>query len=356
MQKDNFRVLLVSALPPPEGGIATWTERYIEYCKANSISEEIVNIALSGDRALKINNRTNIMDEFKRTNRVLKDMRLKVKTSNSTVVHMNTSCGKLGIFRDYLCVREAYRKKIPIILHFHCNVENRIHGQVGLWALKKMIGMSSKILVLNSSSKNFIAPFSNSEPIIVPNFINCNFLVDEHQIRDEIKEVVFVGHVQVSKGCKEILESAKLLPNIHFTLIGPVADEIGSLTCPSNVSLLGPKSQEEVKQYLLNSDLYLFPSYTEGFSLSLTEAMATGLPAVATDVGANKDMLEDKGGAIIPVKNVNAILQAIISLSSVSVRKDISQWCIHKVMDNYLTETVMGKIIEIYSDVVEQSV
>lgn len=343
-----MKVLLVSALPPPAGGIATWTERYLEYCDGNDIHHGLVNIALSGDRGQKINDKTSIKDELIRTRRVLKDMRAKVKSTCATVVHMNTSCGPMGIFRDCLCVRVAYKKKIPVVLHFHCNVESRVRGRASIWALKKMTGMASKVLVLNSTSKQFVTPYSKEEPIIVPNFINDDFLVDEHKIRDEVNEVVFVGHVQVTKGSKEILEAATQLPNIHFTLIGPVADEIGSLPCPPNVSLVGAKTLEEVKKYLLDADLYLFPSYTEGFSLSLTEAMSTGLPAIATDVGANKDMLEEKGGTIIPVKDSKAIVNAIKSLSSISIRKEMSQWSIQKVRDNYLTETVMETIVDIY--------
>ena len=346
-----MRVLLVSALPPPEGGIATWTERYLEYCEGNNIPYDIVNIALSGDRAKNFTDQSSISDELVRTRRILKDIHAKVKCSNATVVHMNTSCGPMGIFRDYLCVRAAYRKRVPVVLHFHCNVEDRVHGRVALWALKKMTGMASKVLTLNSASKQFIATYSKDEPIIVPNFINDAFLVNEHLIREEVKEVVFVGHVQVTKGSKEILEAAAQLSDIHFTLIGPVADEIGSLPCPTNVSLVGPKTPEEVKQYLLNADLYLFPSYTEGFSVSLIEAMSTGLPAVATNVGANEDMLEGKGGTIISAGDTEAIIQAIKGLSPSSIRKEMSQWSIQKVRHNYLTETVMEKILDIYQGV-----
>ena len=49
------------------------------------------------------------------------------------------------------------------------------------------------------------------------------------------------------------------------------------------------------------------------------------------------------------MKNSEAIVQAIKGLSSSSVRKEMSKWSIQKVRNNYLTENVMGKIIDIYS-------
>lgn len=346
-----MKIMLVSALPPPAGGIAVWTERYLEYCKKWAINVELVNIALTGLRGKKINDRTSLVDEFTRTLRVLRDMNRKLDETNPSVVHMNTSCGPFGIFRDLLCVKAAKKRRVPIILHFHCNVENRVHGKAGMWALNKMIGMASKVLVLNSTSKSFVEPYSKTIPLIVPNFINGDFLTDDHIIRKEIREIVFVGHVQITKGCREILEVAAKMPDIHFTLIGPVADEIATIPCPDNVYLAGPKEPNEVKWYLQKADLFLLPSYTEGFSLSLTEAMSTGVPAIATDVGANKDMLEDKGGVIIPVRDADAIVKSIIELMDTNRRQQMSEWEIRKVRTYYLTETVMEQLINIYHSV-----
>lgn len=343
-----MKILLVSALPPPAGGIATWTERYLRYCRKRHIDISLVNIAVNGDRAVKINNRTNYLDELSRTKRIIKDMRSMLRSAKPSVVHINTSCASLGIFRDLLCVKEAKRAKVPIILHFHCDVASRIHGAARMFALKKMAGMSDKLLVLNSSSKEFVFSHSKIDPIVMPNFVDADYFSEQHEIKDRIREVVFVGHVQNAKGCREILGAAEKLPSIHFTLIGPVADEISMLACPANVSMVGAKTPEEVKSHLQNSDLYLFPSYAEGFSLSLTEAMASGLPVVATEVGANRDMIEDRGGILIPVMDENAIVSAIEEISSADKRKEMSSWNTEKAKSFYLTETVMSSLLEIY--------
>jgi len=345
-----MKILLVSALPPPEGGIAEWTTRYLRYCEEHQIDIGLVNIALSGARGAKFNDHTRVFDEISRTKRVLHDMHQQLNISKPSVVHMNTSCGPFGIFRDFLCVRIAYKRHTPVVLHFHCNIESWVHGKARIWALKKMTGMASKVLVLNSASKSFVEPYAKKPPVIVPNFISGDYCEKEHIIREIIREIVFVGHVQLTKGIREIYEAAVKLPDIHFTLVGPVADEIAILPCPKNISLVGSKNSSEVKQYLLMADLYLLPSYTEGFSLSLTEAMATGLPAIASDVGANRDMLEDKGGTIIPAKSFEAILQAINHLSAKETRQEMSKWNIQKVRDKYLTETVISKIIDIYKE------
>lgn len=344
-----MRILLVSATPPPAGGIATWTERYLQYCHNKNLNVSLVNTAVSGGRAKKIINKTNVLDEIARTRRILKDMRSQVKMSHPDVVHLNTSCGPLGIVRDMLCARIAYKKHIPIVTHFHCNIQDWIKGRIAFYALKQIVKMSDKLVVLNSQSKQYIRDLSSKDATVIPNFIDESFLEDKHLIRGKIEEVVFVGHVQIPKGIHEIMEAAKTLKDIHFTLVGPVADNILSLECPDNISMIGARDQKEVKEHLKNADVYLFPSYTEGFSLSLTEAMASGLPVIATDVGANRDMIEDKGGIIIRVKDAKAIVDAMNKLEPKEAREEMSAWVINKVKNNYTTATVMDSLLNLYS-------
>ena len=67
MKQNNLKILLVSPLPPPAGGIASWTQQYIDWSEKNNLSVEIVNTAVIGKRAEKINQKTKILDEIKRT-------------------------------------------------------------------------------------------------------------------------------------------------------------------------------------------------------------------------------------------------------------------------------------------------
>ena len=186
----------------------------------------------------------------------------------------------------------------------------------------------------------------------MPNFIKQGIVAENHVIREKIEKVIFVGHVQEAKGVREIYQVAKRLPEVHFTLIGPVNRKIQEMEGLPNVLLVGEQKTEKVFEYYQTADVYLFPSYTEGFSLSLLEAMACGLPCIATDVGANRDMLEEKGGIIVPAKNVDAIVDAFEKLEDRNVRKDISSWNIEKVKNNYTRTSVLDEIMDIYKRIV----
>ena len=110
----------------------------------------------------------------------------------------------------------------------------------------------------------------------------------------------------------------------------------------------GPMSHDNVIKEMDESDIFIFPTHSEGFSIALMEAMARGLPTVTTDVGANKDMIESGGGVITPVEDIEALSLGIKALSSKEVRASMSAWNVEKVKRNYTTSAVMKKIIHCY--------
>ena len=347
-----MKILLVSPLPPPEGGIATWTIGFSEYCKVRKETLSIVNTALTGKRNANFNNKRSLIDEIKRTVYILSHMKRELQKNDVDIVHINTSCSLFGIYRDFICLKKAYRCKIPVVLHCHCNIEDQIKWKYAQLIFRRMLKMATCVFVLNSRSEAYVQKISNIECKIIPNFIKQSIIVEKHSIRKKIEEVIFVGHVQETKGVREIYQVAKRLPEVHFTLVGPVGREIQEMEGLPNVLLVGEQKAEKVFEYYQTADVSLFPSYTEGFSLSLLEAMACGLPCIATDVGANGDMLEDKGGIIVPVKNVDAIIDAFEKLEDNNIRKDISNWNIEKVKNNYTRTSVLDEIMDIYNKMV----
>lgn len=342
-----MRVLLLSPLPPPEGGIATWTCKYQQYCAQRDVLLSIVNIAVSGTRGVQINTKKNLLDEYKRTRSILRDFKTAIRKSQPQVIHLNTSCSKFGIIRDYLCARVAKRKKIPLILQCHCHVPTQMRSKLSRFLLKRMSSLSRCVLTLNAPSNDYVNALVANKSVILPNFIERKAL-DQIAVREKAREILYVGHVQRTKGCVEILETAKRLPEYHFTLVGPVTKEIESLPCPKNVSLVGRKTNAEVMTYLAEADIFLFPSYSEGFSVSMLEAMAKGLPIVASDVGANRDMIEDKGGMIVPVKSVDALVDAIQQIQPFELRDQMSEWNRNKVKTAYMLDVVMDRLFHLY--------
>lgn len=348
-------ILLMTVLPPPEGGIATWTKHYLEYCNNNNIKVNIVNMTLVGKRKDNISNmRRSFRDEYKRTKNIFTELKKSLDKQKYGLVHYNSSCSKYGIIRDFIMIRKIHKYNMPIVFECHCNLEHELKTKVKRFFFSLIAKNVDLILVLNSKSEFIAKGLTSKKVIITSNFINNNSLDSARVIQSELKNIVYVGHIQREKGSFELIEVARHFKDIKFTLVGPVGNDIDVKKCPENMIFEGKKPPEEVKSYLQKADVFVFPSYTEGFSMSLLEAMASGLPVVATDVGANPDMIENYGGFLCAPQNVQGLISGIDKIKDQNTRKQMSRWNIEKVQNFYTVEKVLKKIFDEYERIMNK--
>jgi glycosyltransferase involved in cell wall biosynthesis len=89
-------------------------------------------------------------------------------------------------------------------------------------------------------------------------------------------------------------------------------DRAAALGISSRVRFVGGMPQAEVATWLQAADFAIQPSYFEAFGIAAAEAMATGLPVIATDVGGFRDYVEPGvTGDRVPAKDVDALAGAI---------------------------------------------
>ncbi len=358
MNYKHKRILLISPIPPPTGGIASWTIRYLKWAKTRELCVEVVNIALSGRRIGGNNEKRDIFDEIFRTIRILNNLRTRIRFFKPNIVHLNTSCGKYGIIRDYLCGIIVKLNGLQLVVHYRCNIRDQIGARIlQKLVLVKLSELADVNLVLNKSSSKYLDSISWKRSIILPNFIEAADIINEPKIINaNVQNIVFIGNVDKEKGVKEILEVAKYFPEIKFTLIGKVLLEIEPSQQSENVIFMGPVGNDEVINHLRSADIFLFPTYTEGFSNALLEAMAAGLPIITTPVGANEDMIEKSGGVLVQVANIHDIVTAITLLKSEELRERMSAWNTSKVKSFYNINSVMEKIIKIYDELLGKKI
>mgnify|MGYP004452406431 CR=1 FL=1 len=346
-----MRILLVSPLPPPSGGIARWTERYLEWCKGKH-QVIIVNTALCGERAGEAGKKRKLLDETKRAWHVIWETQKGVKRKPD-IVHINTSCSRFGIVRDWICMKLAYKKKIPVIVHCHCNISDQLGtGKMAIELFADMVKKAGKVLVLNNSSKYYVEKICPEKADLCPNFVVTDQIAPFHKINNQIEKIVYVGDVRLSKGSDDYYTLAQQNPKIEFVVVGSVTDEMSRIKKPKNIKTLGRMEKSGVEKQLSEADVFVFPSLTEGFSNALLEAMACGLPIITTDVGAAMDMIENQGGVVVPVHNVSAMQCALDDMQKAEIRKDMSEWNISKVKRCYEYNRVLESLFRIYEEII----
>ncbi|TAN67480.1 glycosyltransferase family 1 protein [Paraclostridium sordellii 8483] len=350
-----MKIVLVSPLPLPAGGIATWTKGYLASKQVESNNIDIVNTAVKGSR---VNNFTkkNLVDEISRFFLILKEMRKKLRLNNPDIVHLNTSCSKFGMIRDILCLSLVKRSKTKIVLHCHCDTNYMVKDKLSKFIFRKMCIKSDKILVLNLSSYKHVKTLTGKKSIIIPNFIKEDIIDNKYikKVSNEIKNILFVGHIVKAKGCDDIISIAKKMPKKKFTMIGYLSDEINDIYKPENVEYIGEVNHDEVIKYMKSYDLFLFPTYTEGFPNVVLEAMACGMPIISTNVGAIPDMLETNGGIIVEPRDIKSIKSAINELEDKELRLNMSNWNRKKVEEKYTLHKVINEIFLEYENILSE--
>ena len=346
-----MKILLISVSSQvSRGGIAVWTDRFLEKCGSHGIEYDLVNTETVGKRREQSTVKLNLFDETTRTKRIFAELKKFLKSGEAyNAAHLNTSCGTFGLFRDYICAKRIKKKGIRLVTHFHCDVPYWIGNPISRRYLGKLVSLSDECLVLCENSRAYLEENFSKTSHKLPNFLDESMVFDgEKRIAETVNTVFFVGRVEEAKGAREIFELAGRFPRIRFRLVGDVNENVAAWDKPQNVELVGGLPHAQALAEMDNADVFLFPSHSEGFSLALTEAMARGLPCIATDVGANADMLEGECGIIVPKGDVDAMDGALRRLLDHEIREKISQNAVNKVRGYYTTDKVIRKLKKFY--------
>lgn len=349
---NNLKVLLISVdFHNAVGGIAAWTKGYLEYCKKNKIQVKLVDtVKINTSRLGKLGN------ECRRTMRIIKHLKNQLKDPNQyNIAHINSNIVIYGIVRDYIVARYIASKKIPIILHFHCDIPFWDKGKLRHFFLARLLNMSNLNMVLCESSKKYLSDKYNIESELVPNFVDFETASDK-KINILIRKIIYTGRVSEMKGAPEIIELARSFPDICFVLVGKVFPQIEKLNRTKNVIFKGQRDHEALLKMLDEADVFLFLTHSEGFSVALIEAMARGLPCIVTDVGANKEIVSGGAGIVVDVGDIKAVKSSIYAIESKQRRKIMSDYAINKVNKCYLLDSVMDRIVLLYKKVLEDEV
>lgn len=191
------------------------------------------------------------------------------------------------------------------------------------WIYNNLVTNKKKLKVIGSGSSNGIdTQYFNlsielkDEGSKVRNKLN---------IKKEELVYVFVGRLVSDKGISELIEAFALIKTQHSHLLlvgnyenlrGPVGDEIKK-HIETNKQIHTVGFQSDIRPYLAAADVFVFPSYREGFPNVVLQAGAMSLPAVVSDInGCNEIIIHEKNGMLVPPKEPKPLAEAMKKLGS----------------------------------------
>ena len=167
--------------------------------------------------------------------------------------------------------------------------------------------------------------------------------------------VLSVGELNKNKNHEVVIRAIAKIdnPNIHYIICGQgnldgylrnLSKELG---VENQVHLLG--FRKDIPEICKISDVFAFPSYREGLSVALMEAMANGLPVVCSNIRGNSDLIEDgKGGYLVEPADVEGFAKYIKDLIEDSrLRSELGRFNLEKI-ENYSIENVLKEMEKTY--------
>lgn len=351
--KHKAKILFVSPIPPPFGGIASWTDSIMKWAKNHHRRVGIIDTSKFNSGESSPSNGLSFFGQLKRAKYIFKNLKENLNEGNYDVVHINSSGAFPGIFRDLISAMIALKYKTVIILQLHVDVPRIYNKDFKVRLLLRILTyLVDEVWVLNNNSYDMVSLIVEKNKIrTVSNFINSNIINKTPTYNFNMKNIVYIGSISKNKGISEIIDVAKHFKDLTFHLIGPIAEPYIIKNIPDNVIVHGALSHVKTIKVLRKMDVFLFPSYSEGFSIAILEAMAQGLPIITTPVGANKEMIND-GAIFVDIRNVDQIINGLGALEKVNIRKNMGEKNLKVLKDSFTSEVVIKNIFLHYDKLI----
>lgn len=282
--------------------------------------------------------------------------------------------GHVGYPEGAAAARAASRLGVPFVLTEHATYLARIFGNPIQRAryVETLRAAARVVTVTHMLGRELVDELGREVPdlgerlVVIPNAIAIeDFPVVGPANRDPA-ELLWVGYRKPVKGIATLLQAfarvREARPDARLRLIGasvaPTDDDhwwrlAASLGVSDGVSIEGPTDRAGVAAAMARAGVFVHPSNRETFGVVAAEALATGLPVVATDSGGVTEVLGSEPGrfgALVPRGDPGAMAEAI--LATLARRDEFDPWRLRRwVEEHYAAAAVAARLLDLYGDV-----
>lgn len=373
----GLSVLLVSPLPPPPGGIATWTRILLpELERRGSVQ------ALHLDTAVRWRGVTQLSAPVRLTGGAVQAIRDVVRFRSllsrraPEVVHVCTSAGP-ALVRDLWMLRLSRARRVPAVIHYRMGRIPRLReAENREWTLlRRCTETAARTLVLDRRSERVLQEAcQNADVRTMPNMVDVEAVeaalaampteAEGLGRSAETPVVAYAGHVLPSKGVTDLVAACVLAEvAVELRMAGPVEAgyrrELEAMAQGGvRLEFRGTLSHEDTLRMIAGADVFALPSHSEGFPNVVAEAMACGRPVLGTDVGAIRDMLDVDGstpcGICVPARDVQALATAIARLlTDACLRKRMGTAGRNRARAEYAAPVVTRRLVELWAELAQ---
>ncbi len=226
------------------------------------------------------------------------------------------------LFNSFQALPFVQKYNLPFVAIEHWSKVNKdvLDSTIRMMG-EKVYGLADTIITVSDSLRQRIIKHFNKETTVVHNMVGCEFTNQPNPLNSNIVKFVSVGTLIKLKGHDlliKALSQLQLPPETwELTIIGdgPEKDvlqkQINEIHLQDRIHLVGRKNKNEIADILRTNSVFVLPSRTENFSVAVLEALACGLPVIASICGGIRECIDEKNGLLFPVDDVDALANAL---------------------------------------------
>ena len=281
------------------------------------------------------------------------------------LIHVHTA-SRASFWRKSLFILPASCLKIPIIIHLHgAEFKEFYEQESGMfkqslvrWIFRK----ADRIVVLSSQWQRWLAGVVDAGRIVcIFNPAPVTTGPDGDPPARRSNELLFLGRLSTRKGIYDLLaavaELRKDFATLQLLCCGDgdqqaVAVRAARFGIADAVKILDWVEGEQKRRLLMESTIYVLPSYNEGLPMGVLEAMAAGMPVVSTTVGGIPDAIENGiDGFLVEPGDVTALAGILRQLlGDAELRRRTGEAARKKIREYFRAEKVVGQIEQLYRE------
>jgi glycosyltransferase involved in cell wall biosynthesis len=245
---------------------------------------------------------------------------------------------------------EPFPWQIPLFVNNNGKLTNKIRAP---------LENANAVIAVSNSLADRIAAFDIKRPVVLHNLVNEQKFkpIQKKKTRDSF-HLLSIGALIPQKGMDILLnvfsEVCNVEPSLRLTIVGDGEQKneliqlANELKIANLVNFVGLVNRNEIVDYYHNADCFVLASRGETFGVVYAEAIACGLPIIATRCGGSEDIINPKNGILTEI-NKNELSNAIIEIyrnqnkyDKVQIREDFLQ--------RFSSNVICQQIMNIYKD------
>ena len=360
MKTNKARILIVGPVPmmPYTGGIASFLNSLRASPSLRQVRLGYVNTHIAG--RVKMGNFLRALMSLV----FFAVLLFRLLSFRYRLVHLNSSAG-ISFFEKSLMLFCCRVFGARTVIHIHSGRFPQFYEKSRFKGLVRFfLERADAVFVVTAESRKFLKRVCRTPVYQIPNPVHpCFFEIESR--RQTSRHILYAGYIEREKGIYDLLGAVELLRSRGYdgrVVLAGGEKSAGSLSRArrylaesglEGVELTGQLSPGALAELCRLSGIFVLPSYGEGQPIALLEAMAAGLPVVATNVGGIPEVVDDgENGLLVPPGSPEKLADSISRLlENPELRSQMGERNRRWMLETHHADRVGEMVVELYRSI-----